>query len=106
MPNDDSADGPNSGETMLMELEPKLSMPQADAMVQDIQTHMGKDLDLDASKVESVSTAAIQVLLAAVKSWRTDERSLRLINPSEAFLTTLGRIGLTPETFKSNEATS
>ncbi|WP_424930525.1 STAS domain-containing protein [Amaricoccus tamworthensis] len=106
MPNDETSVEADSGGTVLIELEPKLSMPQADALSQQLQSHMGRDVDVDASRVESLSTAAVQVLLAAAKSWTVDQCKLNLVNPSEAFLTTLERIGLSPESFKSNEATS
>ncbi|MEZ5953120.1 MAG: chemotaxis protein CheB [Hyphomonas sp.] len=51
------------------------------------------DIVVDASAVEFLGAAGLQVLLSAARTVRRDEKSLTLKDPSDAFLTSLARLG-------------
>jgi chemotaxis protein CheX len=46
--------------------------------------HRGQDLELDASAVTRLGGQCLQVLLSARRTWNADQKSFRLVNPSDA----------------------
>lgn len=59
----------------------------------------GKDVTVDASKVERVGAQCIQVLLSAVATWTLDGVEFDLANPSSALVDSLQTAGLEPANF-------
>jgi anti-anti-sigma regulatory factor len=53
------------------------------------------EIEIAAGQVERVSTAALQVLCAAVRDARTQGRVLRLVRPSVGLRDAARRLGLT-----------
>lgn len=54
----------------------------------------GSQIEFDAAAVKFAGTAVIQVMLAAAASARRDGRGLKILNPSEEWLESLERLGL------------
>lgn len=64
----------------------------------------GKDVSVDASKVERVGAQCIQVLLSAVATWTLDGMEFDLAHPSSAFVEGLEIAGLEPANFAARNA--
>ena len=71
-------------ETDLHRLAPELDLAAAsalrDALVASLDA--GRGLELDASAVERISTACLQVLVAAARATQREGLAFRIINPS------------------------
>lgn len=66
----------------------------APALVSEILTHQGNDLVIDASKVKTIDTQCIEVLIAAARLWSGDDMALQYQKPSEAFVQGLAMLGI------------
>lgn len=66
----------------------------APTLVSDILTHQGNDLVIDASKVKTIDTPCIEVLIAAARLWSSEDMALRYQKPSKAFLQGLEILGI------------
>jgi anti-anti-sigma regulatory factor len=55
------------------------------------------DITLDASKVERITTPAIQLILALAKTLEADKHSLSIASPSEQFVAAFEDLGLQDE---------
>ena len=64
----------------------------------------GGDLEVDASQSTQLTARFAQLLVLASRSWKMDSHTLRIVEPSEAFLTTLQRLGLADTLLKEGEA--
>lgn len=78
-------------------LPARLDLPSAKPLAEDILAHKGEDLTLEAGNVTHLGTPGLQVLLAAVRSWKSDDRQLSLSNPTEALSDQLATMGLSPQ---------
>ncbi|MES1200258.1 MAG: STAS domain-containing protein [Pseudomonadota bacterium] len=72
-----------------------LDLKAAAALRQELHTHEGAALDVDASKVERVGGLCLQVLIAAAAAWRQAGRAFRIQNPSLAFADDVALLGAT-----------
>ena len=81
-----------------LRLAPKLDQKAAIALAEDLRARRGADLGLDAGDTTHVGTLAVQVILAAARSWSGDGHALRLVNVSDACVDQLSLLGFTPET--------
>lgn len=57
----------------------------------------GSPLVVDAGQVRRTGTQAIQILIAAARTWRADGQRYVVTNPSSEFLDTIALVGLTRE---------
>ena len=65
------------------------------------------DLDglvIDASAVDFLGAAGLQVLMSAVRTADRDQKALRIVEPSEGFLSGLDRLGAKPADLSIEEA--
>lgn len=53
----------------------------------------GSHAALDAAGVERVGALAVEALISARKQWQADGRTLKVVNPSSAFLAGLIALG-------------
>lgn len=83
--------------SICFELPARTNLNGAVEMAQAILGHAGSPLTLDGAAVEQISTPALQVLLAAARTWREDGQPLRLHPVSEQLRDQLAVAGLTPE---------
>lgn len=77
-------------------LPARLDLPAARPLADAILALRGQDLCLNAGDVHHLGTPGLQVLMAAVLSWRADGRSLVLTAPSGALIEQLACFGLRP----------
>ncbi|MBA4227590.1 MAG: hypothetical protein C0456_13260 [Hyphomonas sp.] len=83
---------PEEGEPVIF-LPSKLTSDAARNLHAQVSAATGPVLQLDASKVDFLGAAALQVLISIKKSSTQDYRTIVLQHPSEAFLTGLSRLG-------------
>lgn len=76
-------------------LPERLDMSTAADLHSALMTRLGEPLVLEAGAVRTMGALALQVLLAAARSWRANDRALRLESPSPQFLDSLSMAGLT-----------
>lgn len=89
-----SDDAPNAPPPLL--LPRALDLTRADALHGALQECMGRDapVRLEASAVETVSTACLQVLVAAAMSACGQGRSFAVLSPSDALRDAARDLGL------------
>ena len=85
-------------------LPPVLDITAAGPLATEFLRVRGKDVSVDASKVERVGAQCIQVLLSAVATWTLDGMEFDLSNPSAALVEGLGIAGLEPANFVARNA--
>jgi anti-anti-sigma regulatory factor len=61
---------------------------------------------IEASSVEFLGAASLQVMMSAVKTAQRDQKTLRIENPSQDFLAGLNRLGAEPSDLSIEEAVS
>lgn len=61
---------------------------------------IGKEVVIDASRVDRMSTPCIQVLLSAAKTMTENDQAFALRQPSEEFVTAFNELGLFPVLMK------
>lgn len=83
---------PEEGDPVI-HLPSKLTSEAARNLHAQVSAATGPVLQLDASKVDFLGTAALQVLISIKKSSTQDYRTIVLQHPSEAFLAGLSRLG-------------
>jgi chemotaxis protein CheX len=69
-----------------MQLPAVLDLTAAAPLAQSFQSNRGKALSVDASRVNRVGGQCLQVLLAAVSTWKADGARISLVKPSAEFL--------------------
>ncbi|MEN3794047.1 STAS domain-containing protein [Fulvimarina sp. MAC3] len=82
-----------------IDLPPTLDIASAGPLAAQLRTLKGSALAIDASMVERAGTQAIQVLLAASKTWQADNLEFKIAQPSKSFVTSLELIGLSIDDF-------
>ena len=75
----------DSGMAPAICLDEVLHLPAARPLAEAIASLRGTDLTLDASKVRNLGAQCAQILVAAVKAWRVDGRSLRIVEATPSF---------------------
>lgn len=88
----DAADG------MLL-LRSKLDLKGSEELVRELQARRGRDLTLDASDVDLLGAHAVQTLLVAAQTWRSDGHCLAVTDLSDAAVEHLGLMGLEQSVF-------
>lgn len=76
-----------------MELPRILDLGAAGPLWSNLSEHRGGALDLDASKVERIGGLCVQILLAAVRSWRSADKPVRIRDASDAFIACAHTLG-------------
>lgn len=79
----------------VISLSPRLTSDEAVKLHQRLIEVDLEGLVIDASAVDFLGAAGLQVLMSAVRTAQRDQKALRIIEPSEAFLASLGRLGAT-----------
>lgn len=93
-----------AGETSsVLHLETRMTMQQAPELLDSLRVRRGRNVELDASGVTTVSTPCLQILLAAADGWRADGRDFRILSPSSDFLMALDHLGIGLEALQSQE---
>lgn len=79
---------------MTLQLPDVLDIRAASPLAAQILAARGRQLTIDASKVQKAGAQCIQVLLSARATWLVDNVSLTISDPSEAFVETLQTLGI------------
>ncbi|RLQ88808.1 STAS domain-containing protein [Notoacmeibacter ruber] len=79
-----------------------LDLDQAENLRATLLERIGTNLVIDASEVTRIDTPCIEVAISASKQWFEDGFTLEWSNPSEPFITSLDRLGLSTD-FLRNE---
>ena len=82
-----------ASEPQRVTLEPRLDLRAAATLVEALTEARGHDLAIEGREVRHLGAAALQVLIAARRSWAESGRALTLEAPSEALLEGLQRLG-------------
>lgn len=93
------ASAPDDLDSSWIELPPSLDIASAGPLAVQLRAQKGTPLAIDASMVERAGTQAIQVLLAASKTWQADNLEFKIAQPSKPFVTSLELIGLSIDDF-------
>ncbi len=83
-------------------LPARLDLPAAKPLAEDIIALRGKDIRVVASDVTHLGTPGLQVLLAAVRSWEADGKTLSFSDPSDSLTEQLALCGLSPEALSTS----
>lgn len=83
----------------IVELAAILDLNAASPLAAELLARRGEAVILDASRVERIGGQCLQVLLAAVRTWRTDAVPLTVADASSDFTQGLRRLGLAPAEF-------
>ncbi len=75
-------------------LPARLDLTTAGALAQQLRSHLGGDLALDAGAVSHLGTPGLQVLLSARKSWAASGHTLTLENAPGPIEEQLSQFGL------------
>lgn len=89
------------GPDPVLTLPPRLDLPAARPLADDLRARDGRPLDIDAGEVSHLGGLCLQVLLAAAQSWRKAGQPLRLTRRSPAFDEALALCGLGPEALEA-----
>jgi len=74
-----------------------LDIKAAAPLAEQLLTLRGGPVKVDASKVTRLGGQCLQVLLSAAATWKVDDTPFDLDTPSDAFLSGLELLGLSPE---------
>jgi len=87
----------------ILKLPEVLDLNAASRLHEQVLSHKGEDIDIDATDVSRVGAQCVQVLLAAAVSWRADDQSLKVKQASDAFIKTLQLLGISDEALLPKE---
>ncbi|ACB97174.1 STAS domain-containing protein [Beijerinckia indica] len=73
-----------------------LDLRAATPLASELLGCRGRDLIIDAAKVQRIGGQCLQVLLSAVATWQADEIPLSIRNPSPDFLEAVELLGIRP----------
>ena len=89
----------------LLELPEVLDIKTATPLAVEFLSLRGRPILVDASRVRQLGGLCLQVLLSAAKTWRIDETSFALVNPSTGFIEGLALLGISVAEFAGQEKT-
>lgn len=86
-----------------LKLAAVLDLNEASNLHGKLVSMRGTDLKIDASGVERVGVQCAQVLLAGVRAWEEDKKSLLVEKASDAFQKTMQLIGIDNQNLVAKE---
>lgn len=92
-----SSEEPTEAISLPVVLPETLDSSCAAGVREELLTRRGSPLIVDASQVRRTGIQAVQVLMAAARTWQADGQSYVLTNPTSEFLDTLTLAGLSRE---------
>ena len=78
-------------------LPPKLDLPAATPLAQDLKSRLDGDLVLDASEMTQIGALCTQVIASAALSLHRAGHSARIIHMTDRVVEQLGHLGFSPE---------
>lgn len=89
----------------ILHLPADLDGVAAASLFEVLNSRIGTDIMIDASHVERIGGLSLQILLAAVSTWKVDGGALEFTNLSLDFVTGLELLGICPQLFSDRELT-
>lgn len=80
-----------------------LDLTAASPLASELLAQRGKNIAVDASRVQRVGAQCVQVLLSASATWRHDEQSFEIAKTSPEFIDGLSLLGFSPSHFLQQE---
>ena len=74
------------------------------AFFDELKSHRGKPIEIDASAVERFDTLVAQVMVLGKRTWAADDLPFSITNPSETVTVALERLGLSDELLSERTA--
>jgi chemotaxis protein CheX len=71
-----------------------LDLTRAGPLAESFRALRGRDLAVDASRVQRVGAQCVQVIMSAVSTWRADGVALCITDPSPEFQATFSLLGI------------
>jgi chemotaxis protein CheX len=78
----------------VLELPAVLDLKAAAPLAAALLERRGTELVVDASRVEKLGGQCLQVLLSAALTWKGDEQSFGVVDPSAGYLESLALLGV------------
>lgn len=88
---------PNRATSATVALPETLDSSSAVGLKEQLLANRGSPLIVDAGQVRRTGMQAVQVLLSAAQTWRSDGQSYAVANAPDEFLETLALVGLSRE---------
>jgi chemotaxis protein CheX len=88
-----ATDHHDTGHPATVVLAPVLDQRAAEPLKAELMAARGQALTLDGSAVERLGGLCLQVLLAALQTWRADGQALTFLNVSEALAVQWSQFG-------------
>lgn len=79
-------------------LAPKLDLSAASELMTILRAQDAAEVEIDMSEVKHLGALCLQVLLAAAKTSRTENRTITITNTSDRVIDQMRVMGMTPET--------
>ncbi|MEQ8305077.1 MAG: STAS domain-containing protein [Hoeflea sp.] len=89
--------------TKVLKLPEVLDLNAASRLHEQVLSHKGENLELDASHVNRVGAQCMQILLSAAQSWQADKQSFKVVEASDAYIKTLQLLGISDESLLPKE---
>lgn len=84
-------------------LAARLDGAASPALVAELTTHKGEDIELDGSQVEMIGALCLEALLSIRHLWATEGYAVRFGTVSENLAENLGRFGLDETKFNNGD---
>lgn len=85
-------------------LHPKLDLPAAAPLAEELKARLDTDVVLDGGKVTHLGALCLQVILSAATSLRRKGHAMTLTNFSDKVVEQMAQMGFTPETLAEGQA--
>lgn len=79
-------------------LQPKLDLPAAAPLAEELKTRLGGSVVVDAGQVTQIGALCLQVLLAAATSLKAAGHGMSITNANDKVVEQLAQMGFSPET--------
>ncbi len=79
-------------------LQPKLDLPAAAPLAEELKSRLGGPVVIDAGQVTHIGALCLQVLLSAAKSLKAAGHGMSITNASDKVVEQLAQMGFSPET--------
>ncbi|MEQ8481894.1 MAG: STAS domain-containing protein [Hoeflea sp.] len=89
--------------TKVLKLPEVLDLNAANRLHEQVLTHKGENLELDASDVNRVGAQCVQILLSAAQSWQAEKQGFKVVKASDAYIKTLQLLGISEESLLPKE---
>ena len=89
----------SSGITVL-QLKPTLDLTAIDDLLKDLRKARNTAVIVEAAEVSRVSTIALQALLSAWVTWKSDGHDFHLASASPTFIEAANTLGFPPDFFQ------